>query len=148
MKIILLKQFNNLGKFTDIISVKNGYARNFLIPKKIACIANNINIIKYKLKKSEIKKIIRKKKKKYKKIAEKIKNLNIKIYKKSSFKGNLLNYINKNNILLELRKKKIFIEKDQIKLPYKFIKKIGNYKIPIYLFSNINSILSIFVFNK
>ena len=44
MKIILLKSQDNLGNVGDIVSVKSGYARNFLIPKKIASIASKENI--------------------------------------------------------------------------------------------------------
>ena len=44
MKIILLKSQDNLGNVGDVVSVKDGYARNFLIPKKIASIASKENI--------------------------------------------------------------------------------------------------------
>ena len=53
MEIILLESLNKIGKAGDIVSVKDGFARNFLIPNKKAIVANNKNITDLKTKMSK-----------------------------------------------------------------------------------------------
>ncbi|QJC37849.1 50S ribosomal protein L9 [Enterobacteriaceae endosymbiont of Donacia bicoloricornis] len=130
MKVILLDSILGLGKKSQIIDVKPGYARNFLIPKNKGIIAtkDNINFLKKKLleKKSKLLDILNKAKSKLKKFNN-IKKIIIKA--KSGKNGKLFGSIGKNDILNELKEIGLEISKKEVKLPKGGFKKIGEYNI-------------------
>ncbi|QJC33805.1 50S ribosomal protein L9 [Enterobacteriaceae endosymbiont of Donacia provostii] len=131
MKVILLDKILNIGEKSQIIDVKSGYARNFLIPKNKAIIANknNILILKQKIleKKSKLLDILNKAKLKLKNF-NLIKN-KIVIMAKASKNGKLFGSINKNDIIKEFKKIRFDLLKKEIKLPKKGIKYLGEYNI-------------------
>lgn len=132
MKIILLKDIPKLGKKLEIKRVKTGYARNYLIPQKLAILATRNNM---KWREKEVKKIqkeIEKKQKLLEKSLEKIKKSKIEIKTKTGLKNELFEKISKNKILEVLKEKGIELKEDDILLE-KPIKKIGDYKIKIKL---------------
>jgi len=131
MKIILLQEVKSLGKKGDIKEVSDGYARNFLLPKKLAAFATPEAI-----KKAEIDKIKQAQTKqdeleKYRQLAEKLKNLEITIAAKEK-DGKLFGSVSAKEIAKELKNKNFDITEKSIKID-EAIKKIGNYKIKIEL---------------
>ncbi|QJC37437.1 50S ribosomal protein L9 [Enterobacteriaceae endosymbiont of Donacia thalassina] len=130
MKIILLDSILGLGKKFQIINVKPGYARNFLIPKNKGIIAtkNNINFLEKKIleKKSKILDILNKAKLKLKKFNY-IEKIIIKA--KAGKNGKLFGSIGKNDILKKLKSMKFEILKKEIQLPKGGFKKIGEYNV-------------------
>lgn len=132
MKIIILEKNKKLGNVGDIVKVKSGYARNFLIPQKKAILANKYNINKLKFninehKKRELK-ILEEKKSKIKSILE-IGVIKIKV--KSSNVGRLFGSVNNRTISKVLINFGIQINKNDIILPYSHIRKVGIYNIKI-----------------
>ncbi|AGS06945.1 50S ribosomal protein L9 [Candidatus Profftella armatura] len=145
MQVILLKDIPNLGKLGEIIKVKNGYARNFLIPKNKARHATKFVIKEFEEKRIKLEKTAFTIFLNAKKIGEEIKKLNINIIKKSGVDGKLFGSVTNSDIVKELEKKGLKIEKNKIKLPNNSIKKIGNYYIDILLHSKlkINKMISV-----
>jgi len=94
MKIILLKDVKKLGKKFDLKNVKPGYARNFLIPGKLAILAKKANMVwrekQVEIIKKEKEKIIEEKKK----LREKVKDFSLEIKVKTGIKGELFEKIN------------------------------------------------------
>lgn len=132
MKIILLTKINNLGTLGDIIKVKSGYARNYLIPNKKAIIANEKNILYYEKEKNEI---LEKEKTKNQNIEEKIsklQNLNITIYSKASKDGKLYGSIKLIEIIKKIKENGINLEQKELKLKT-IIKTIGKHKVKFLL---------------
>ena len=132
MKIILLKNVPRLGEYLDLKRVKAGYARNFLIPKKLAILATEEKLkwregmLKVKKKKDEeISKSI-------KQIAEKIGKLKIEIKLKAGIKGELFEKISASKLLNILKKKGFELEKKNIILE-KPISKIGTHNVTVKL---------------
>ncbi len=131
MQVILLQDINKLGKKGDIKNVADGYVLNFLLPKKLVMKANGKKI-------ENIKKQLQKKEKdevkvieKYKKIINKLSNVELIIKAKASANGKLFAAINEKDIIEELiKQKKINFNKDNIKLD-KHLKNIGKYEVPI-----------------
>ncbi|MCM0158285.1 50S ribosomal protein L9 [Candidatus Nardonella dryophthoridicola] len=121
MKVIILKSINKLNNSKDIINVKDGYARNFLIPYGYAIIANKNNINSYKNKIIEKENIIKNKEKYYEYIINeiiKINDNNIIIYSRSknnklfgSIKEiDIINYFNNINKKINLKKKIFYLK--------------------------------------
>ena len=81
MKVILLENLRKLGSIGEIINVKRGYARNFLIPQKKALFASEKNIKEVEKIKTDLNKKDQEKKKAAKEIAEKLKNKTLEIKK-------------------------------------------------------------------
>ena len=139
MKVILLENIKKIGSIGEIIDVKRGFARNFLIANKKALYASKENITQVEKIKTDLSKKDNEKKQEAKKIAEKV---NKKIYsiKKLSTENNELYGSVKpteiSKLILELDKVDI---KPSMIQPVKEIKSLGKYKVKIYLHSEVDA---------
>lgn len=137
MDVILLKNISTLGDKHDVISVKNGYGRNFLIPKGLAVIANKSNMTKLdelvaKEKAEEDQRI-----EEYKEMAEQMSGKTLKIGVKSGTSGKIFGSITNiqiarainEQLALEIPRKKIVVDEE--------IKMIGSYKAQINLHNEV-----------
>jgi len=133
MEIILLKDVDNLGFADDIVTVKNGYARNYLIPKGYAILATPSakKQLEEKLKQRAHKEkhIIEQ----AQQLAEKIKALDIKIPAKAGKLGKLFGSINNAHIAEALKQHGIDIDKKYIKVVGGNVKRLGKYTAIIRL---------------
>ena len=128
MMIILTTNIKKLGKIGDLVNVKNGYARNFLLPKKMALRENKKNLDYYEKIKEEIKIKENNKLELAKKTIEDIKKLNIHFNKEADEKGQLYGAISKNEIINLLKENDIKIHSDDIIISEQ-IRSIGEYEI-------------------
>lgn len=147
MRIILLKDIENLGKKLDIKEVKDGYARNFLIPKKLAKLAT-----KESLKWLEIQKEIQTKKseedlKIIQKLTSSIDGLEVIIPVKIGEKNQLFEGINSQKIAEKLKEMGFKIKKNQIELPEP-LKELGDYPIKIKFEHNLEAEIKIIIAEK
>ena len=137
MKIILLENLRKIGSIGDIIDVKRGYARNYLISKKKALFASKENIKQVENLKNELGRKDLEKKKAAKEIQEKIQK-KIYLVKKLSTENNELYGSVKpteiSKVILQKEKKKIAPSQIQ---PVKEIKSIGSFEVNINLHSEI-----------
>ena len=117
MKIILLQDIKGVGKKDEVINASDGYARNFLLPKKMGVEANAENMSKLKAKQdsNQYKKSVEKEK--AEKIAEKLKNITLKISVKSGENQKIFGSITAKEIAENLKEQyKIEIDKKKIDL--------------------------------
>ena len=128
MKIILTTNIKKLGKVGDLVNVKDGYARNFLLPKKMALRENKKNLEYYDGIKEEIKIKENNKLKQAKKTIEDIKKLKIQFKKEADEKGQLYGAISKNEIINLLKENNIKIHSDDIIISEQ-IRSIGEHEI-------------------
>ena len=128
MKIILTTNIKNLGKVGDLVNVKDGYARNFLLPNKMALRENKKNLEFYEGIKEEIKIKENNKLEQAKKTIENIKKLNIQFKKEADEKGQLYGAISKNEIINLLKENNIKIHSDDIIISEQ-IRSIGEHEI-------------------
>ena len=137
MKVILLENIRKIGSIGEIIDVKKGFARNFLISKKKALFASKANIKEVEVIKQELNKKDQEKKKQAKLIQEKIKNKIIEIKKLSTENKELYGSVKPTEIskILEINDK-IKINPSLIQ-PVKEIKSLGEFKVIINLHSEI-----------
>ena len=136
MKIILTTNIKKLGKIGDLVNVKDGYARNFLLPKKMALRENKKNLDYYEKIKEEIKIKENNKLELAKKTIEDIKKLNIHFNKEADEKGQLYGAISKNEIINLLKENGIKIHSDDIIISEQ-IRSIGEHEIFVNPYINI-----------
>tara|TARA_Y100000739_G_scaffold133289_1_gene114797 strand:+ start:475 stop:933 length:459 start_codon:yes stop_codon:yes gene_type:complete len=137
MKIILLENIRKIGSIGEIIDVKRGFARNYLISKKKALFASKANIKEVEVIKQELNKKDQEKKKHAKLIQEKIKNKVIEIKKLSTENDELYGSVKPTEISKILEdNEKIEINPSLIQ-PVKEIKSLGEFEVIINLHSEI-----------
>ena len=148
MEVILLENIRSLGKVGDIVKVKDGYGRNFLLKTGKALRADEENKIIFKKKKEEINKKNLEQKKDAKKVFEKIKNKKLSFKKETKENGELFAPIKPKEISVYFSEKfNETIHPSQIDLK-KEIKKAGEYHITINLHSEVIAELRVLVEKK
>ena len=137
MKVILLENIRKIGSIGEIIDVKRGFARNYLISKKKALFASKANIKEVEVIKQELNKKDQEKKGKAKLIQEKIKNKVFEIKKLSTENEELYGSVKPTEISKVIEENlKIEINPSQIQ-PIKEIKSLGDFKVMINLHSEV-----------
>ena len=141
MELILKEDVENLGFKDDLVKVKNGYGRNFLIPNGLAMLATESNkkVLAEKIKQSQNKQ--KKAIEEAQKIVKKLEKLDLKIAAKALEGDKLFGSITSADISKELAENKLEIEKKYIQLSSN-IKKTGNYNAKIRLHREVNFELS------
>ena len=143
MKIILLENVRKIGSIGEIIDVRRGFARNFLISKKKALFASKENIKEVEKIKQDLSKKDQEKKKKAKNIQEILQNKKFEVKKLSTENKELYGSVKPTEIAKILQEKeKIEINPSMIQ-PVKEIKSIGTFKVILNLHSEIQSEISI-----
>ena len=148
MKVILLENISKLGSIGEIIEVKRGFARNFLISSKKALFASKENIKEVEKKKSELSKKDQERKKIAKNIQEQIHDKEFEIIKLSTENKELYGSVKPTEISKLLREKeKLEINPSMIQ-PVKEIKSLGVFQVILNLHSEIQSQITIKVISQ
>ena len=142
MKIILIQDVENLGQAGDIVNVKNGYARNYLFPNKLALFNNkqNLNSISSLLKQKEQKDA--KEKTNLESLANVLNKTSLKFSLNSGEDGKLFGSVTSQMISDELNNEGLKISKKEIVLE-ESIKSLGNHKVTINLGSELEAIVKV-----
>ena len=139
MKVILLENVKRIGSIGEVIDVKRGFARNFLIANKKALYASKENISQVEKIKSELSKKDNERKQDAKKIAEQINKKEYKIKKLSTENNELYGSVKPTEISKLIKEiNKLDIKPSMIE-PVKEIKSIGKFKVKIYLHSEVDA---------
>ena len=145
MKIILLENIKRIGSIGEIIEVKRGYARNFLIANKKALYASKENILEVEKIKSELSKKDNEKKKEATKISEQVNGKEYLVKKLSTENNELYGSVKPTEISKLIKEKnKIDIKPSMIQ-PIKEIKSLGKFKVKITLHSEVDAEITILV---
>lgn len=137
MEIILIQDVERLGSKDDIVTVKNGFARNFLIPQKkaVAATSSAKKVLAENIKQRAHKET--RLREEAQKIAEKLANKKVKIGAKVSSAGKIFGSVNTIQVAEAINKKGFEIERKQITLPEDSIKEVGTYTAKIKLFKDV-----------
>uniref|UniRef100_A0A7V5XGN6 Large ribosomal subunit protein bL9 n=1 Tax=Thermodesulfobacterium geofontis TaxID=1295609 RepID=A0A7V5XGN6_9BACT len=135
MEVILIKDVPKLGKAGDVVKVKDGYARNYLIPKGLAILANQKTIKALENQRKIILAKVERERKKLESLAEKLEGISLTVYRKTIEEDRIFGSVSPVDILNMLKEKGIEIEKNQIILEEP-IKKLGIFEVPIKLSSD------------
>jgi len=137
MELILLEKVKNLGSLGDRVNVKSGYGRNYLIPKKKAVFATELNIKQFEERKDELKAKEAQSLAKAQQRAAKLQDITLTITAMASDEGRLYGSVGVNEIKDALDEKSIDVDRREIVLPEGPIHSIGDYLIEIHLHSDI-----------
>ena len=144
MEVILLERIDRLGQMGDVVIVKDGFARNFLLPKNKALRANKINLEYFEKEKINLEAKNLKLKSEAESVSEKITNDNYIIIRQASDTGQLYGSVNSGDIKIKLQEEGFSIEKNQVVLD-KPIKEIGYHEIRLKLHPEVTSSIDIYI---
>ena len=145
MKVILLENLKRVGTIGEIIDVKRGFARNFLIANKKALYASKENVLQVEKIKADLAKKDNEKKKEAKKISEQINKKKYNVKKLSTENKELYGSVKPTEISkLILQNENLNIKPSMIQ-PVKDIKSIGEFKVRISLHSEVDAEITIIV---
>ena len=148
MKVILLNNIKGVGKKDEIINASDGYARNFLFPKKLAVEANNENLAKLNNKKEAAIYKKDKEKQQAEELANKLKGVMLKIKVKSGENGKIFGGVTAKEISDNLKAQYNFdIDKKKIELK-ETIKTLGGFVVTIKLYEGVMASLKIDVISE
>ena len=137
MQIILLEKVVNLGNLGDIVKVKDGYARNFLIPNKQARRATKDAIAEFEVRRAELEKVAAEKLTAAQAQGEKLNGLTVQIGQKAGVDGRLFGSVTNADIADALSKQGFAVEKAQVRLPEGPLKLVGDHPVQVSLHTDV-----------
>lgn len=144
MKVILRENFNALGKIGDIIDVKDGYARNFLIPKNIVYVATDGNLKALEEEKKRFGQKIQKEQKSAEKLSVELEKISVSIPVQVGEEDKIFGTVTTQMISEALAEKGFTIDKRKIEIEEQ-IKTLGIYNVLVKLHPEINSKVKVWV---
>ena len=137
MQVILLDKVVNLGNLGEIVKVKDGYARNFLIPQGRARRATEANKAEFEAKRVELEKAAAAKLAEMQKQGEKLAGTTVKLTQKAGVDGRLFGSVTNFDIAEELNKHGYKVAKAQVRLPNGPIKVVGDSTVSVALHTDV-----------
>ena len=137
MQVILLEKVTNLGNLGEIVKVKDGYARNFLIPQRRARRATESNKAEFEAKRAELEKAAATKLAESQAQGEKLAGTTVKITQKAGVDGRLFGSVTNFDIAEELTKQGYKVAKAQVRMPHGPIKVVGDSAVSVQLHTDV-----------
>jgi len=148
MKIILNQDVPNLGEEGDVCVVKDGYARNYLLPTGAAVLYNNENLSIFKSRAAAIEKRKVAKREASASLKEKLDSVTLKLVVSASDSGRLFGSVTSLMIQEELAKLGFSIERKRIEVATHTIKQVGMYSARVHLYENESSVIKLDVVSE
>lgn len=131
MQIILLDKVANLGNLGDIVKVKDGFARNFLIPTKRARRATEAAIKEFEARRAELEKAAAEKLASAQAVGEKLTGLTVTISQKAGVDGRLFGSVTNGDVAEALVKAGFQVIKSQVRMPHGPLKAVGEFPVNV-----------------
>ena len=144
MKVILTSNIKKLGKIGEQVNVKNGFARNYLFPQKLALRNTDSNLKYFEKIKDEIKLKENKRKQEAIDLVEKVKNIKIEFKKEADEKDQLYGAVSKKEIINFFNEKNVKLISDDIKIS-QTIRSLGEHRIELNPYEEITAQLKVIV---
>ncbi|MHB1187714.1 50S ribosomal protein L9 [Thiobacillus sp.] len=145
MQIILMDKVVNLGNLGDVVKVKDGYARNFLIPTGRARRATQANMEVFAAQKAELERVAAEKLADAQRRAEKLEGSSVKISQKAGVDGRLFGSITNADIADALKALGHEVVKAEVRLPEGPLKAIGEYPVTLGLHTDVTANITVVV---
>lgn len=145
MQVILMERVANLGGLGDIVKVKDGYARNFLIPQGKAKRATEENKKVFEVRRAELEKMQADKLAAAQATAAKLEGLSIQLVRKAGVDGRLFGSVGNADIAQALVAHGVEVEKSAVRLPLGPIKQIGENQVELALHSDVVATINLVV---
>ena len=137
MQIILLEKVVNLGNLGDVVRVKDGYARNFLIPNKQARRATDSAIKEFEARRAELEKLAAEKLAAAQAEGEKLNGLTLQLSQKAGVDGRLFGSVTNHDIADALVAQGFKVEKAQVRMPNGPLKTVGDHPVVVSLHTDV-----------
>ncbi|MBF6615171.1 50S ribosomal protein L9 [Pollutimonas thiosulfatoxidans] len=137
MQIILLEKVANLGNLGEVVRVRNGYARNYLIPKKIARRATEAALKEFEARRAEIEKVQAEKLAVAQATGEKLSGKTVAISQKAGVDGRLFGSVTSMDVAAALVRDGFQVEKTQVRLPEGALKAVGEFPVQVVLHADV-----------
>ena len=145
MQIILMDKVVNLGNLGDVVKVKDGYARNFLIPTGRARRATQANMAVFAAQKAELERVAAEKFADAQRRGEKLEGSSVKISQKAGVDGRLFGSITNADIADALKAQGHDVAKADVRLPEGPLKAIGEYSVVLALHTDVTANITVVV---
>ena len=143
MQIILLEKVLNVGQLGDVVKVKDGYARNYLIPQGKAGRATKTAMAEFEARRAELEKVQAEKLVAAQAVAEKLEGESIEIASKAGVDGRLFGSITNADIAEALKAKGFEVTKSQVRVIEGNVKAVGAYSVAVALFTDVNATIAL-----
>lgn len=148
MEVILLEKIDRLGGLGDLVNVKAGYARNYLLPKGIAKVATAENIAETEARRAELEKQAAEALQAAEARRDKINELSVTITAKSATEGKLFGSIGNVDIADAVTAAGVEVAKREVRLPEGPIRVAGDYEITLHLHADVDATLKLTIIGE
>lgn len=148
MQIILMEKVANVGQLGDVVKVKNGYARNFLIPQGKAKRATAANLAEFDSRRIELEAVGKARLIDAQARGEKLNGLTVQIVQKAGVDGKLFGSVTNADIVAALAVQGFDVEKTQVRMPEGHLKQIGDYRVSIILHTDVVADITVSVLGE
>jgi large subunit ribosomal protein L9 len=131
MQIILLDKVGKLGSLGDVVNVKQGYARNFLIPQKLARRATEAAIKEFEARRADLEKAASTKLAAAQALGEQMSGKTVRIAQKAGVDGRLFGSVTNNDVAEALTKAGMAVQKSQVRMPTGPLKTVGEHTVSV-----------------
>jgi large subunit ribosomal protein L9 len=145
MEIILLEKVDNVGGIGDLVRVKSGYARNYLIPQGKATLATPENKAKFESRRAELEAKAAAELAAAQARAKKLEGLVLKIEMQAGAEGKLFGSVGTVDIAEEIGKRGIEVERSEIRLPDGPLRVVGEHHVDLHLHTDVNVGLTVVI---
>jgi large subunit ribosomal protein L9 len=148
MQVILMEKVANLGELGDVVKVKDGFARNFLIPHGKAKRATEANLKAFESRRAELEKAQAEALAKAKERGAKLDGLTVQITQKAGPDGRLFGSVTNYDIVEALQKQGHEVERANIRMPQGPLKQVGDYPLQIALHTDVTVSITVSVLGE
>ncbi len=148
MEVILMEKVANLGELGDVVRVKDGFARNFLIPHGKAKRATDANRKEFESKRAELEKAQAEQLAAAKSRGEKLEGLTLQITQKAGPDGRLFGSVTNYDIVEALKKQGHDVDRSNIRMPQGPLKQVGDFPIQVGLHTDVTATITVSVLGE
>jgi large subunit ribosomal protein L9 len=148
MQVILMEKVANLGNLGDVVKVKDGFARNYLIPKGKAKRATPENLKQFETRRAQLEKAQNETLARAQERAAKLENLRIQITQKAGVDGRLFGSVTNYDIVETLEKQGHEVERSQVRMPQGPLKQVGEFPIELTLHTDVTVTITVAVIGE
>lgn len=145
MQIILLDKVVNLGGLGDVVKVKDGYARNYLIPQGKAKRANAANLAEFEARRAELERLAAEQLAAAQAEGAKLEGQSVSISRKAGVDGRLFGSVSNADIAEALKAKGFVVEKSAVRMPEGPLKAVGESQVVVALHTDVTATISVTV---
>ena len=148
MQVILMEKVANLGELGQVVKVKDGYARNYLIPQGKAKRATEANLKAFESRRAELEKAQAETLKKAQDRGAKLEGLTLQITQKAGPDGRLFGSVTNYDVVEALHKQGHEVERANVRMPQGPLKQVGDYPLQIVLHTDVTATITVSVLGE